>query len=54
MNYVRLRHAAHLLGGEKRVTEVAFACGFSSVQYFNKIFKKYNGCTPSRYRRLSP
>lgn len=33
------------------VTEVAFACGFSSSQYFAKTFRKYTGCTPTAYRR---
>jgi AraC-like DNA-binding protein len=33
------------------VTEIAFACGFSSSQYFAKTFRKYTGCTPTAYRR---
>jgi two-component system response regulator YesN len=33
------------------VTEVAFALGFASSQYFATAFKKYTGRTPSEYRQ---
>jgi AraC-like DNA-binding protein len=32
------------------VTEVAFALGFASSQYFATAFKKYTGRTPTEYR----
>lgn len=54
MNYVRLRRAEQMLEDGERVTDIAFACGFSSVQYFNKVFRRYNGCTPGKYRREAP
>lgn len=31
------------------VEEVAYSCGFSSLQYFSRLFKKYTGVPPSRY-----
>ena len=50
INYIRLYHAKKLLQeNKKNITEIAFLCGFSSVQYFNKVFKKYNGCSPKTY-----
>lgn len=33
------------------VTDIAFASGFSSSQYFARTFRKYTGCTPTEYRR---
>lgn len=30
---------------------IAENCGFGCVQYFNKIFKKYTGTTPGKYRK---
>ena len=32
------------------VSEVAFACGFSTSQYFSTVFKKQEKCTPLQYR----
>ncbi len=34
------------------VTEVALRAGFGSIATFNRIFKRYQGMTPSEYRRL--
>lgn len=52
INYVRLRRAKQLLKEEMSITEIAVSCGFSSVQYFNRIFKKNNGCSPLKYRSM--
>ena len=32
------------------VSEVAFACGFSTSQYFSTVFKKQEKCTPIEFR----
>ena len=54
INFVRLQHAsALLLNSKKSVSEIACDCGFSSLQYFNKIFKQNLGCSPSKYKKLS-
>jgi len=50
-NRCRMQKAAALLEqGEKSVTEVAAATGFSSVCYFNRVFKGFWGVTPTAYR----
>lgn len=36
---------------EKRVTEIAHLCGFESISYFGRVFKKICGCTPEMFRR---
>lgn len=33
------------------ISDIAMQTGFNSSSYFNKIFKKYIGCTPSEYKR---
>jgi two-component system response regulator YesN len=35
---------------EKKIREIAVAVGISDVNYFCRIFKKYNSLTPGRYR----
>lgn len=49
----RIERARGLLSSRKdlNITRIAFECGFSSVEYFNKTFKKFNkGRTPSQFR----
>ncbi|MHC4884206.1 MAG: AraC family transcriptional regulator [Planctomycetota bacterium] len=31
--------------------EIARACGFHDVDYFCRVFKQNQGCTPSTYRK---
>ena len=49
---LRTRAAAAMLAesGERSITDIALACGFSSSQYFATCFRKYYGQTPGRYR----
>lgn len=51
INRLRLERAANLLvkSPALTITEVAFACGFSSSSAFARSFKKYFGVTPSQY-----
>ena len=50
VNFIRLQKALELLAeGNGNISETAFSSGFSSVQYFNRLFKKYYACTPSQY-----
>jgi len=50
---LRLRKARQLLGeGKLSVLEVALECGFSSSQYFDRVFRKAMGMTPLAFRTL--
>lgn len=52
INFVRLQKARSMLtSGDCNIAQVAFSCGFSSVQYFNRVFKNFYACTPSVYIR---
>lgn len=47
----RLQNACtRLVSGRESVTEIAAACGFSSLSYFGKVFRRTFGCTPAGYR----
>ena len=53
LHIVRINKAARLIKEtSKNITEISFETGFSSVSYFIKTFKKYNRCTPNKYREL--
>lgn len=48
----RINAAMRLLDNkEMTITEIAVACGFSSVGYFGKVFRKKTGLTPGEYRK---
>ena len=51
LNFVRVSKAeSRLDDGCETMLEISEAVGFSSVSYFNRIFKKYKGCSPGVYR----
>lgn len=53
INSLRINHACHQLQTTDRsVKSIALESGYNSVEYFNSIFKKYCGVTPSKYRTL--
>ncbi len=52
LNRYRIRQARVLLeSGERSVTEVALATGFSDSSYFGRVFQKEMGLSPAAYRR---
>ncbi len=52
LNEIRLGHASRLLiDTTQTIAEVSFKCGFNNLSYFNRIFRKKNGCTPREFRR---
>jgi AraC-like DNA-binding protein len=53
VNQYRIQHAKKLLIQDKNVTETCFESGFESLSYFNRIFKKWTGESPSRFRKRS-
>ncbi|VUD69291.1 HTH-type transcriptional regulator YesS [Thalassocella blandensis] len=51
LNKLRLTEAARLLKDKHiTVSEAAYAVGFSSISYFNRVFKKEYGSSPSIFR----
>lgn len=51
VNQYRIQYAKKLLIQDKNVTETCFESGFESLSYFNRIFKKWTGETPSGFRK---
>lgn len=39
-----------LLETDDSITDIAYSSGFSNINSFNRLFKKYQGVTPSEYR----
>ena len=51
LNTVRIKAACEIMKKEKySILDVATKCGFSSSQYFCKVFKRERGMSPSEYR----
>lgn len=46
----RIEAAKELLRQNKSIKEVTFEVGYNSQNYFTKIFKKFENCTPREYR----
>ncbi len=54
LNFVRVSKADKLLRTtERSVLDVALDTGFSSLSYFNRVFKKFRYCSPTVYRKAS-
>lgn len=51
INNYRLERATTLLEASKlSITDISLECGFDNVSYFNRVFKKHLGCTPTEFR----
>lgn len=51
LNEIRLGHASRLLiDTTHTIAEISFKCGFNNLSYFNRVFKRKNGCTPTEFR----
>lgn len=49
---MRLKRALELLDADTySLSEVAYQSGFSSPQYFSRVFKEQMQCTPNEYKR---
>jgi AraC-like DNA-binding protein len=51
LNQYRIEQAKILLKSDKNVTEASFECGFESLSYFNRIFKKVVGINPMQFKK---
>lgn len=54
LNFVRVSKADKLLRTtDESVLEIALKTGFSSLSYFNRVFKKIRHCSPTVYKKAS-
>ncbi len=54
VNFLRLKKVEKLLlNTEKSISEIAYDCGFESIQYFNRKFKSKFGYTPREFRDMN-
>ncbi len=51
LNHYRINQAKKLLLVDKNVTETCFECGFESLSYFNRTFKKITGQNPLSFKK---
>lgn len=52
LNFYRVECAAEMLSIESMsVTEIAMACGFGDLSYFNRLFKRHKSMSPTAYRK---
>jgi AraC-like DNA-binding protein len=50
LNQYRISQAKRLLLAGKNVSEACYGCGFESLSYFNRTFKKISGENPSAFK----
>jgi AraC-like DNA-binding protein len=54
LNYIRIKAIGNdLKMTDKTIAEIAFANGFESLTYFNRVFKREAGMTPKEFRQMS-
>ena len=54
INLLRCKAAVRLLAsGDAPVSRIAADCGFENLSYFSRVFERYIGTLPSRFRRES-
>ena len=53
LNRIRIEKAIELLKNTNmKITSIAFEVGYQSIPHFYKIFSKYTGCTPVKFKEL--
>lgn len=50
LNQYRVNQAKNLLHADHNVTETCYLCGFESLSYFNRVFRKMTGKNPSDFK----
>lgn len=50
---VRLEQSCRLLSSDKKLLDIALAVGYTDMNYYSKLFKKYYHVTPSEYRNCA-
>ncbi|NDW13434.1 AraC family transcriptional regulator [Bacteroides sp. 214] len=50
---MRISHACKLLVlDDMSIVQISTECGFDTISYFNKVFKKTTGYTPTQYKQI--
>lgn len=49
--FLRIQNSLPLLRAGESITKIAGMTGFSTSAYYGQIFKRYMGCSPSKYRK---
>lgn len=53
VNDIRIGNACRLLTeSDRNINDIAFACGYESLTYFNRMFLKKKNCTPGAFRKI--
>lgn len=53
LNFVRvMKSEKRLTNHADSISDIAMSVGFSSVSYFNRVFKRVKGISPSDYRKI--
>ena len=53
LNRIRVENAQTLLlATDITIRDIGFKCGFTTIQHFNRMFKKYSGVSPKQYREI--
>lgn len=51
LNEYRIEQACRLLKKKEiSISEICYQVGFTDIPYFNRVFRKNKGCSPSQYR----
>ena len=54
LNRYRIRQSTFLLLNSSRsISDIALSCGFNNSSYYNKLFMRHMGCTPTEFRKRS-
>lgn len=51
LNQYRISQSKRLLMSGQRVSESCYRCGFESLAYYNRVFKRMTGENPSQFRK---
>jgi AraC-like DNA-binding protein len=51
LNHYRINQAKRLLMQDKNISEACYACGFESLSYFNRVFKKITLENPLQFKK---
>lgn len=50
-NMLRCKQAEYALSKGMNITEAAYDCGFESLAYFSRIYKKIRGISPTQFKK---